>query len=258
MRLELTTCPVDFVSKRFYLAEIVIALGHLHESGIIHRDLKPENILLDGEGHVAVTDFGLAVEQAPGSETRSFCGTDEYMAPEMIKSEAYGKAVDWWALGALAFEMLTGKPPFTHKNRRELHKRILEGKIKFPSYLSGDACSLIKALMNRDVSKRLGTGPVGTKNVMTHPFFKKIKFKDLFAKKLIPPFQPCKDPLDPLDISNFSCEWTRENPKESKTDLAAAAGDTWTDGNAFRDFTYTSPSFLEAVMGNLQITQAAN
>ena len=104
----------------FYLAEMVLAIEFLHQQGIIHRDLKPENVLLRGDGHVAITDFGLAKEIGDGSVCRTLCGTSEYMAPEMLTRNGYGKAVDWWALGALCFEMLSGGPPFQGKTQKEV------------------------------------------------------------------------------------------------------------------------------------------
>jgi len=139
---------------RFYAAEIALALEHLHSLGIIHRDLKPENILLDSQGHVNLTDFGLAKEDMGANDkTGTFCGTIEYMAPEMISGQGYGKEADWWSLGILIYDMLIGNPPFKHKNRKVLQDKIMKDKIKMPDYLTGEAITLIKGLLERNVKK---------------------------------------------------------------------------------------------------------
>ncbi|KAH9301500.1 hypothetical protein KI387_013083, partial [Taxus chinensis] len=129
---------------RIYTAEIVSAVTHLHKNGIIHRDLKPENILMDAEGHVMLTDFGLAKEVDESTRSNSMCGTTEYMAPEIILSKGHDKGVDWWSVGILLYEMLTGQPPFTHNNRQKLQDKIIKDKIKLPSYLTSEAHALLK------------------------------------------------------------------------------------------------------------------
>ncbi|PAV69263.1 hypothetical protein WR25_05066 [Diploscapter pachys] len=143
----------------FYLSEIVVSLEHLHRQGIIYRDLKPENILLDGRGHVKLTDFGLCKEAIEGDQkTHTFCGTIEYMAPEILMRCGHGKAVDWWSLGALMFDMLTGGPPFIADNRKRTIDKILKGRLTLPAYLSPEARDLIKRLLKRHVDTRLGAG----------------------------------------------------------------------------------------------------
>lgn len=215
---------------RIYAAEIVLAIEHLHKLGIIHRDLKPENILLDGDGHVAITDFGLAKEIRNDDErTHTFCGTLEYMSPEMIRGGGYTKSTDWWSVGVLLFDMLTGKPPFTSKNEGVLQKLILAGKFKLPSYTSPEACSLIKGLMQTDPEKRFGV-----KEIKSHPFFKKLNWKKVLNKEVPPPFRP-KIERGKLDTSNFDSRYTNQKPVDSP---ASPPMLTKSMENLFAGFTY--------------------
>ncbi|XP_068800257.1 ribosomal protein S6 kinase beta-2 isoform X2 [Struthio camelus] len=138
----------------FYLSEITLALGHLHSNGIIYRDLKPENIMLNSQGHIKLTDFGLCKESIhDGAVTHTFCGTIEYMAPEILVRSGHNRAVDWWSLGALMYDMLTGSPPFTAENRKKTIDKILKGKLVLPPYLTPDARDLLKKQSEEDVSQ---------------------------------------------------------------------------------------------------------
>ena len=154
----------DTALTRFYIAEIVCAIGHLHSLNIMHRDLKPENILLDNDGHVKLTDFGLAKIQDPNSEkrTNSLVGSIDYMAPEIVEAKGHGKTADWWSVGVLMYEMLTGQLPFRGKNKPAVQKAICSAKLKIPTFLPGEASVLIKTLLDRRQDVRMGSGPNGT------------------------------------------------------------------------------------------------
>ena len=141
------------MSAKYYFAELVLAIEHLHDHNIVYRDLKPENVLIDDDGHIRITDFGLAKPNFyPASTSDSFCGSPEYMSPEMLKQHAHGRAVDFYSMGAILYEMLTGLPPFYHTDRRVLYRNILKQELRFPSFVSSQAQSLISALLNRESS----------------------------------------------------------------------------------------------------------
>lgn len=193
----------------FYMAEMVLALDHLHRSvGVIYRDLKPENCLLDAEGHLLLTDFGLSkVSLDEDNPCRSFLGTVEYMAPEVVQGSKYGAAVDWWSLGALGFDLLTGSPPFTGNNNAKIQEKILKSKLSLPYYLSADAKDLLTRLLRKEPKKRLGSNmPKDLQTIKNHRFFRKINWKALEARELEPPIQPLI--TDPELAENFAQDFT--------------------------------------------------
>lgn len=192
----------------FYLAEMVLALSHLHDDlGVVYRDLKPENILLDSEGHLLLTDFGLSKVAADDATCNSILGTVDYMAPEVIKGEKYGKAVDWWSLGALAYDMMVGDTPFRGGNHRKVQENILKQKLKLPYFLSNDAKDLLTRLLKKDPKKRLGSQmPKDLELIKGHRFFRYIDWKKLAAREVEPPVQPMI--TDPELAENFSDEFT--------------------------------------------------
>ncbi|CAB3401299.1 unnamed protein product [Caenorhabditis bovis] len=227
-------------TARFYLSEIVVSLEHLHKQGIIYRDLKPENILLDGRGHVKLTDFGLCKEAIEGDQkTHTFCGTIEYMAPEILMRCGHGKAVDWWSLGALMFDMLTGGPPFTAENKRKTIDKILKGRLTLPAYLSPEARDLIKKLLKRHVDTRLGAGPTDAEEIKNHHFFSRHKWEDVYARQLDPPFKP--EIENEEDVSLFDTRFTKMTPVDSPCETSFSL----TGDNPFLGFTYVAPSVLE-------------
>ncbi|KAM6406180.1 ribosomal protein S6 kinase alpha-2 isoform 2-T2 [Pluvialis apricaria] len=199
---------------KFYLAELALALDHLHGLGIIYRDLKPENILLDEEGHIKITDFGLSKEAIDHDKRAySFCGTIEYMAPEVVNRRGHTQSADWWSFGVLMFEMLTGSLPFQGKDRKETMALILKAKLGMPQFLSIEAQSLLRALFKRNPSNRLGAGFDGVEEIKRHPFFVTIDWNKLYRKEIKPPFKPAVG--RPEDTFHFDPEFTSRTPTDS-------------------------------------------
>uniref|UniRef100_A0A8C5TZE0 non-specific serine/threonine protein kinase n=1 Tax=Malurus cyaneus samueli TaxID=2593467 RepID=A0A8C5TZE0_9PASS len=199
---------------KFYLAELALALDHLHSLGIIYRDLKPENILLDEEGHIKLTDFGLSKESIDHEKKAySFCGTVEYMAPEVVNRRGHTQSADWWSFGVLMFEMLTGTLPFQGKDRKETMTMILKAKLGMPQFLSPEAQSLLRMLFKRNPANRLGAGPDGVEEIKRHAFFSRIDWNKLYRREIHPPFKPATG--RPEDTFYFDPEFTAKTPKDS-------------------------------------------
>ncbi|MEE6479233.1 hypothetical protein FKM82_012183 [Ascaphus truei] len=195
----------------FYAAEICCGLDHLHQEGIVYRDLKPENILLDDDGHIRISDLGLAIEIADKEGIRGRVGTVGYMAPEVINNERYMFSPDWWGLGCLIYEMIEGRSPFRARKERvkreEVEKRVQEEQESYSEKFSEDAKSICMMLLTKDPRQRLGCGEQAADQVKQHPFLRNINFKRLEAGMMKPSFVPdpravyCKDVLD---IEQFS------------------------------------------------------
>jgi serine/threonine protein kinase len=179
----------------FYAAQMTIAIGYLHMKGIVHRDLKLENILIDENGYIKIIDYGLAKMLAENQETTSFCGTPEYLAPEMVSQSGHDKGVDWWALGVLIYEMLIGVTPFFNRNKNMLMSKIKTAKVVFPDRTkykieySDLIVDLIAKLLDKDRSKRLGAKDDFVE-ILSHPVFKGIDIEELEAGTIKPEFKP--------------------------------------------------------------------
>ena len=248
-----------FVEERakFYIAELILALRHLHQHDIVYRDLKPENILLDANGHIALCDFGLSkANLAKNDTTNTFCGTTEYLAPEVLLDEqGYTKMVDFWSLGVLVFEMCCGWSPFYAEDTQQMYKNIAFGKVRFPrDALSAEGRNFVKGLLNRNPAHRLGA-KADAEELMAHPFFADVDWNALSKKLTQPPFKPKLK--GELDTSNFDPEFTNAlaNGDASSLNARAAAlasgvgqGSTPlspTMQNQFKGFTFVDESTLE-------------
>uniref|UniRef100_A0A8C6L8N8 Protein kinase C n=1 Tax=Nothobranchius furzeri TaxID=105023 RepID=A0A8C6L8N8_NOTFU len=233
---------------RFYAAEICIALNFLHEKGIIYRDLKLDNVLLDHEGHVKLTDYGMCKEGIrPGDTTSTFCGTPNYIAPEILRGEDYGFSVDWWALGVLMFEMMAGRSPFDiitdnpDMNTEEyLFQVILEKPIRIPRSLSVKAAGVLKGFLNKDPKERLGCQvQTGFTDIKSHTFFRSIGWDQLEKKEMTPPFKP--QISDEYGLENFDTQFTNEPVQLTPDDQDVIKR---IDQSEFEGFEYINPLLL--------------
>ena len=227
----------------FYAAEIVLALAYVHELDIVYRDLKPENVLLDARGHVRLTDFGLSKEGITNSSSgaTSFCGTPEYLAPEILNRQGHGRAVDWWSLGALLYEMLTGLPPFYCRDREKLFEKIRKGHLEYPRSLSARAQALLRGLLMKDPRRRLGSGEEDAEAIKQHAFFAEIDWIGLSKGEVSPPWDP--QISGQLDTSQFDDEFT-SMPIFSPSSYQPPHGFGATpQDNIFEGFTFTDQRF---------------
>uniref|UniRef100_A0A8C4IHN2 protein kinase C n=1 Tax=Dicentrarchus labrax TaxID=13489 RepID=A0A8C4IHN2_DICLA len=237
---------------RFYSAEISLALNYLHERGIIYRDLKLDNVLLDSEGHIKLTDYGMCKEGLrPGDTTSTFCGTPNYIAPEILRGEDYGFSVDWWALGVLMFEMMAGRSPFDivgssdnpDQNTEDyLFQVILEKQIRIPRSLSVKAASVLKGFLNKDPKERLGCHPqTGFADIMGHPFFRNVDWDLLEQKQVVPPFKP--NISGEFGLDNFDAQFTNEPIQLTPDDDDVVKK---IDQSEFEGFEYINPLLMSA------------
>ncbi|CDK26676.1 unnamed protein product [Kuraishia capsulata CBS 1993] len=233
---------------KFYIAELLLALEHLHDNDIVYRDLKPENILLDANGHIALCDFGLSKANLTSSNgtTNTFCGTTEYLAPEVLLDESgYTKMVDFWSLGVLIFEMCCGWSPFYADNTQQMYKNIAFGKVRFPKeILSSEGRSFVKGLLNRNPKHRLGALN-DARELRAHPFFNDVDWELLRHKKIPPPFIPHL--ASEMDTSNFDPEFTNTSTSMINKQMMMMLGSTPLSEaiqDNFKGFTYVDDSMV--------------
>ena len=225
-----------------------MALGHLHSLGVLYRDLKPENILMGLDGHVCITDFGLSKVLENGDPTKTYCGTPEYMAPEVIKQKPHGFMVDWWTLGVLTYELVCGHPPMYHSNQMQMYKMILNKPVTLPSHVSQECKYFLVQLLQKDSTKRLGVEN-DFQDIKNHPWFQDMDWNKLYKKEIIPLYKP-KNPAGNAIIngkkdektqvaeliSNFDDEFTNQPVRES---LAAEVE------LQFQNFTFQTDNVLD-------------
>ena len=232
---------------RFYAAEIVLALEHIHSKHCIYRDLKPENILFDIDGHIKLTDFGLSkiLLETKDDKAYTICGTPEYLAPEILENKGYDKAVDWWSLGVLIYEMLVGYSPFKVPKGYPITINIYKKTIPMHNHFTPEAKKIIKELLNVDPKKRLGSGVNGTENVKNHPYFKDIDWDALYNKKIQAPFVPVVN--NDTDVSNFDIRFTTQSVERDDGDdneEHIAFYDDSDPKNEYPGFNYIKPECL--------------
>ncbi|XP_073846980.1 serine/threonine-protein kinase N isoform X18 [Musca autumnalis] len=221
----------------FYAACVVLGLQYLHENKIIYRDLKLDNLLLDTEGYVKIADFGLCKEgMGFGDRTGTFCGTPEFLAPEVLTETSYTRAVDWWGLGVLIFEMLVGESPFPGDDEEEVFDSIVNDEVRYPRFLSLEAIAIMRRLLRKNPERRLGSSERDAEDVKRQAFFRSIVWDDLLLRRVRPPFVPTITHLE--DVSNFDEEFTSERPQLTPPKEPRVLTDE--EQMFFQDFTYTA------------------
>lgn len=219
----------------FYAAEIVCGLQFLHSKGIIYRDLKLDNVMLDQNGHIKIADFGMCKENIfEDTKASTFCGTPDYIAPEILQGQKYSFSVDWWSFGVLLYEMLIGQSPFHGDDEDELFESIRVDTPHYPRWITKESKDILEKLLERDPDKRLGV----TGNIKTHPFFKTINWAQLEKRQVEPPFKP--KVKSPGDFSNFDQDFLNEKPRLSYSDKNLIDS---MDQTAFNGFSFINPKF---------------
>uniref|UniRef100_A0A4W5NA29 protein kinase C n=1 Tax=Hucho hucho TaxID=62062 RepID=A0A4W5NA29_9TELE len=225
------------LQTRFYSACVLLGLEFLHLNKIVYRDLKLDNLLMDADGFVKITDFGLCKEgMGHGDRTSTFCGTPEFLAPEVLTDDNYTRAVDWWGMGVLIFEMLVGESPFPGEDEEEVFDSIVNDDVQYPVCLSPDSISIIQKLLKRNPEKRLGAGEGDANEVKGEKFFKTIDWDALLAKKVKPPFLP--KIKESVDVSNFDSEFTSLQPILSPPPVSCSLSPEQQE--AFADFDFSA------------------
>lgn len=223
---------------QFYAAEVLLGLKYFHDNGVIYRDLKLDNILLTVQGHIKIADYGLCKEDMwYGSTTLTFCGTPEFMAPEILKEQKYGKAVDWWAYGVLLYQMLLGQSPFKGHDEEEIFNAIMTDDPLYPIQMARESVEILQALLTRDETKRLGYGPRDAEEIMEHPYFLNTNFDDILNLRIEPPYLP--EVKSEHDVSNFDDEFTAETPRLTPVNLVLDSSMQ----EKFRGFSHMSSDF---------------
>lgn len=242
-------------TTRFYASNILLAIEHLHFQKVLYRDLKPENVLMGKDGYVKITDFGLSKEGvSDNSSAKSFCGTPEYLAPETLNKAGHGRAADWWSFGAIIYEMLTGLPPFYHKDRQKLYHNIKneDPKLSF-SYLSDSAKDLLTKLLCKDPDKRLGGDTNDALEVKEHPWFDNVNWELISKKRIKPPYVPVLK--DEADVKHFDKGFTSMDPQEVYYDgkpanqvSSLASHGSYVGSADWEGFTFEEKTGLEEAM----------
>uniref|UniRef100_A0A3Q3VKJ8 Protein kinase C n=1 Tax=Mola mola TaxID=94237 RepID=A0A3Q3VKJ8_MOLML len=223
----------DLNRATFYGSEIIVGMQFLHSKGIIYRDLKLDNVMLDKDGHIKIADFGMCKENVFGeARATTFCGTPDYIAPEILLGQKYTFSVDWWSFGVLVYEMLIGQSPFQGDDEDELFESIRSDTPHYPRWITKEAKSLLELLFERDPSRRLGV--VG--DIRAHPFFRTINWPALEKREVDPPFKP--KVKSPNDCSNFDREFLNEKPRLSHADKNLIDS---MDQAAFTGFSFVNP-----------------
>ena len=236
---------------KFYLVEIILAIEFLHKNNMMYRDLKPENVLLDKNGHIKITDFGLSkILSRKNEKTYTICGTPQYLAPEILSSEGYDNAIDWWSLGCLMYKMLIGIDAFKFSKNQSLSPEMYEIEILIPDYVTKEANDLIRKLLVINPKKRLGSGPGGADKIKNHSYFKDIDWEKAWNKELTPPFIP--DIKDDFDLKYFDKGFTDENLESFSSEEESSSLKTID----YKGFTYVTDSYTKDELNNGRASNA--